>query len=164
MTTRRPATDAEAKALASSLRLRILRMCLGTALTNKEIAHALDRDPASTLYHVRTLVKNGFLAAQTERRGAHGAREIPYLATKKSWQLEVPAQSRRLVEAFLLDAAEVAPEELDTTRLGLRLPPEQMQEFRDRLRELVDDFADRPDDPDAPAWSVFLAVHPDRSR
>ncbi|MDT4934612.1 MAG: hypothetical protein QOK11_2504, partial [Pseudonocardiales bacterium] len=43
MTTRRPATDDEARALASALRLRILRVCLGEAHTNKEIAQAVGR-------------------------------------------------------------------------------------------------------------------------
>ena len=60
---RRAATDAEARALASGLRLRILRLTLDEALTNKEIADALDRNPASVLHHVRTLVDNGFLRA-----------------------------------------------------------------------------------------------------
>jgi hypothetical protein len=36
-----------------------------------------------------------------------------------------------------------------------------MAEFRERLRELLDDFAQRPDDLTQPAWSLFLAVHPD---
>ena len=52
MTTRRPATDSEARALASALRLRIMRACLGPALTNKQIAQVVGRDPASTLYHI----------------------------------------------------------------------------------------------------------------
>ena len=164
MTTRRPATDSEARALASSLRLRIMRACLGPALTNKEIAAVVGRDPATTLYHVRTLVREGFLAPQPERRGTRGAREIPYLATRKSWSLEVPAQSRTLVEAFVHDVAQVAPEALDTTRLGLRLPAAEMDMFRTRLRELIDEFAGRPDDESADAWSVFVAVHPDPTR
>ena len=41
----RQATDAESKALASSLRMRILRVCLHEPRTNKEIAGILDRDP-----------------------------------------------------------------------------------------------------------------------
>src|ERR1700760_4939847 len=76
VTTRRPATDAEAKALASALRLRILRVCLGEAKTNKEIAEAVHRDPASVLFHVRTLVRTGFLEPGPERRGTRGSREI----------------------------------------------------------------------------------------
>lgn len=161
---RRPATDAEIKALASSLRLRILRVCLHEAHTNKEIAEAIGRDPASTLHHVRRLVDTGFLAAQPVRRGNRGAREIPYIATGKSWQVSVPTKSRTLLETFLEEVADVDAMELDTARLGLRLPPDQMEEFRDRLSELFDEFAARADDPGAAPWSVFFALHPDVSR
>ena len=161
---RRPATEDEMKALASTVRMRILRICLDEAHTNKEIAEALDRDPATTLHHVRTLVTNGFLAAQEPRRGTRGAREVPYLATRKSWQISAPSRSRTLLQTFLEEVEQVDATDLDTTRMGLRLPAEQMQEFRDRLGELLDEFAERPTDPDAAAWSVFVAVHPDTSR
>jgi len=39
---KRQATAAEAKALANPLRLRILRLCLDEALTNKELAAGAD--------------------------------------------------------------------------------------------------------------------------
>lgn len=164
MTERRQATDEEAKALASSLRLRILRICLGEGHTNKEIAGILGRDPASTLHHIRTLARTGFLQPQPERRGTRGAREIPYLATKKSWRLSTPAMDRSMLDTFLEEVALVPAAEVDTTRIGLRLPPGEMDEFRARLRGLLDDFASRPDDLSAPAWSVFLMLHPDPNR
>jgi DNA-binding transcriptional ArsR family regulator len=164
MATRRPATDDEARALASALRLRILRVCLGEAHTNKEIAQAVGRDPASTLHHVRRLVDTGFLVAQPVRRGTRGSREIPYLATRKSWQLDTPAKGPVLLEAFLEEVALAPAAELKTSRLGLRLSPDEMAEFVDRLGELLDEFAKRPDDPSAPPWSVFLAIHPDVTR
>ena len=164
MTERRQATDEEAKALASSLRLRILRICLGEGHTNKEIAGILGRDPASTLHHIRTLVRTGFLQPQPERRGTRGAREIPYLATKKSWRLSTPAMDRSMLDAFLEEVALVPAAELDTSRMGLRLTAAGMAEFRTRLHGLLDDFAGRPEDPSAPAWSVFLIVHPDPNR
>lgn len=161
---RRPATDAEAKALASTLRLRILRICVGDAHTNKEIAARLGRDPASILHHVRTLVRNGFLEPQEKRVLSGGGREIPYLATKKSWRISSPAQDRAMVDTFLEELALVPAAEVDAARLGLRLSPEDMAEFRLGLRTLLDDFADRPHDPTAPAWSVFVSVHPDPNR
>ncbi|MFJ2782171.1 MULTISPECIES: ArsR/SmtB family transcription factor [unclassified Kitasatospora] len=164
MTERRPASDAEAKALASALRLRILRICLGEAHTNKEIAAILGRDPASVLHHTRTLVRTGFLEAQEEQRGARGAREIPYLATRKSWQLDAAAQDRSMLDAFLEELALAPAAEVDSTRLGLRLPPAEMEEFQTRLHALLEEFAARPDDPAAPAWSLFMVVHPDPNR
>jgi predicted ArsR family transcriptional regulator len=164
MDQRTPATDEEAKALASSLRLRILRICLGEGHTNKEIAHILGRDPASILHHIRTLVRTGFLQAQPERRGTRGAREIPYLATRKSWRLEAPAMDRSMLDAFLQELALVPREEVDTARLGLRLAPADLAEFRNRLQNLLDEVATLPDDPSAPAWSLFYALHPDPNR
>lgn len=164
MDQRTPASDAEARALASALRLRILRICLGEARTNKEIAEVLGRDPASILHHIRTLVRTGFLQPQPERRGARGAREIPYLATKKSWRLSVPAMDRSMLDAFLEELALVPGQEVDTARLGLRLAPAQLDDFRTRLRDLLEEFAALPDDPAAPAWSLFLALHPDPNR
>jgi DNA-binding MarR family transcriptional regulator len=158
---RRPATDAEAKALASALRLRILRICLHEPRTNKQIAEILQRDPASILYHVRTLVRTGFLQPQPERRGARNAREVPYLATRKSWNISTPAQDRAMIDTFLEEVALVPAEDVDSARLGLQLSEADMTEFRDRLRELLDDFAERPDDPTQPAWSLFVSLHPD---
>jgi DNA-binding MarR family transcriptional regulator len=163
MIERRPATDEEARALASSLRLRILRICLD-GHTNKEIADTLGRDPASILHHIRTLVRTGFLEPQEVRRGTRGAREIPYLATKKSWQLSTPAMDRSMLDAFLEELALIPADDVDTTRLGLRLSLADMAEFSSALRSLLDDFANRPDDPSAPAWSVFITVHPDPNR
>lgn len=163
-TGRRLPTDEEARALASSLRLRILRICLGEPRTNKEIAAVLGRDPATMLHHVRTLVRTGFLAPQAERRGTRGAREVPYLATGKSWRLSNPGGGQVMLETFLEEVAQVPADQVDTTRLGLRLSEGDMAAFRDGLRELLDEFADRPDQPDAPAWSVFVSVHPDPNR
>jgi DNA-binding transcriptional ArsR family regulator len=164
VTERRPATDDEAKALASSLRLRILRICLGEPRTNQEIAATLGRDPASTLHHVRTLVRTGFLEAQGERRGARGAREVPYLATRKSWHLSTPPEDRAMLDTFLEEVSLAPPADVDAARLGLRLAPADMAELRSRMRELLDDFAARPDDPSAPAWSLFFVLHPDPNR
>lgn len=161
---RRPASDAEAKALASGLRLRILRLCIDEPLTNREIAEELGKNPATVLHHVRTLVDNGFLTPQEVRRGRRGAREIPYLTTGKSWYVQTPAAANRILEAFLSEIAEVPPERAGMTRLGLRLPPEEMQEFRRRLDDLLQEFHDRGRDLEAEPWSLFVALHPDVSQ
>lgn len=160
---RRPATDAEARALASTLRLRILRICLGEARTNKEIAQTLDKDPATVLHHVRRLVDTGFLAAQPVRRGTRGSREVPYLATGKSWLMETPAQDSAMLSAFLEEVALVPVEEVDTLRIGLRLSEERKEELSSRLTKLMEEYFDSPD-PDGRPWSVYAAIHPDPNR
>ena len=82
---RRPATDAEARALASALRLRILRLCLVGGADEQGDRRAARPQPGHVLHHVRTLVDTGFLAAGPARRGTRGSREVPYRATGKSW-------------------------------------------------------------------------------
>ncbi len=162
---RREATDEEARAIASPLRLRILRLCLDTPLTNKQIAQALGRDPASVLHHVRKLVSTGFLAAEGERRGARGAREVPYRATGKSWVMDVVdpeqgrAQANALVAAFVEDATRVGFDQVDGTRAGLRLTADEREELGNRLYELVEEFRKRRSDGEP--WSLFIGLHRD---
>lgn len=162
---RRPATDAEARALASGVRLRILRLCLDRPLTNREIADRLDRNPASVLHHVRTLVDTGFLVAEEPRRGTRGAREVPYRATGRSWELDFsghPAPARDpILAAFLGEVAAVGEARLRSTRLGLRLDPAHEQEFTDELFGLLDRWARRAPDEDGQRWSLYLGLHPE---
>ncbi|MGJ7442646.1 ArsR/SmtB family transcription factor [Aquipuribacter sp. MA13-6] len=162
---RRPATDAEARALASSLRLRILRMCLDEPLTNARIAERLGRPPASVLHHVRTLVETGFLEALPTQQGVRGSRPRPYRATRKSWFMEHPTYTNRpMVEAFVAESALVPTEDLTTSRLGLRLDAAGLEELRSRLDDVLQDFAARPPTSGGRPWSVFLSVHPDPDR
>jgi predicted ArsR family transcriptional regulator len=162
---RRTATEAEAKALASSVRLRILRLCLDQPLTNREIATRLEANPATTLHHVRKLVDTGFLAAQHPRRGSRGAREVPYLATMKSWRVASPSIGPVMVEAFLAELRLVDdPDEVNMSRLGVRLTDQEYEELTGRIEELFEELATRP--PNAPGrpYSLFFSLHPDVGR
>lgn len=162
---RRRATDAEARALASSLRLRILRMCLDAPMTNAQLAERLGRPPASVLHHVRTLVDTGFLEALPAQQGVRGSRPRPYRATRKSWRMDDPGGSARpMLEAFREETALVAEGDLIATRLGLRLDEAGFAELDRRLRDVLADFATREPTPGGRPWSVFLSVHPDPDR
>jgi len=154
--------EARAKALASTVRMRILRVCLHRAHTNREIAEALGLNPGSTLHHVRTLVATGFLAAEEPRRGRRGAREIPYRATGASWRTPVPGISSTLIAAFLEEIDGLAPDEIDVSRLGLRLNADSRTLLLDRLVAVLEEFHLRPPDEDGEPISVMLALHPDR--
>jgi DNA-binding transcriptional ArsR family regulator len=167
--TQRPATEAEAKALASAVRLRILRVCLDEARTNKEIAERLGLNPATVLHHVRTLVATGFLAPQEERRGTRGAREVPYLATRKSWRLDTSkvketGGGNAMLEAFFEESQQVDPNSVPFARLGLRLTEEEYAELRMRLITLLNEFADLPRNPGGKPYSLFIALFDDVSR
>jgi predicted ArsR family transcriptional regulator len=159
---RRPATAEEARALANPLRLRILRLCLDVALTNKELAARLDRDPGTILHHVRTLVATGFLAPQPVRRGARGTTERPYRATGKSWTLSVgdgPSGMLAMVDAFRGELAEVPQDDiLQLVRLGVRLAPETATRFEKAITTLVDEMV-AADDPEGEPFGVFVGLH-----
>lgn len=160
---RLPATDADRRALASVLRLRILRMCRYEPLTNKEIAVRLGRNPASVLHHVRTLVAQGFLVVSEERRGPRGSREVPYSATGKSWNLDFGQRDvdSTLLRAFFEEVAQVPEGDVTTIRLGLQLSPENYEQLMSRMQALLDEFARRELDPGGLRKSLFVAIHPE---
>ncbi|MEU5692699.1 winged helix-turn-helix domain-containing protein [Actinosynnema sp. NPDC020468] len=158
---RRSATEVEAAALGSAVRLRIIRLTYDRALTNKELARRLGRDPATTLHHVRKLVAAGFLEPQEPRAGNRGAKEIPYRSTGLSWQLDQDADGPELreamLQAFLAEVAEVDQAELHQTRLVTRVDPEELKR---RLQALFDELAAEPDDPQGKRVAMYLAVYP----
>ena len=69
-----------------------------------------------------------------------------------------------MLEAFLAEVRDVEPERVRTARLGLRLRPDELEEFHGRLQEVLDEYAARPPSPDGEPLSVFLAIHPDAGR
>src|SRR6478752_1115177 len=142
-----PDAEARMRAISSPLRLRVLRLCAFESRTNKELAELLGINPGTMLHHVRTLVQTGYLAAESERAGTQGAREIPYRATGLSWRTSLPPGSRVLVETFLQQIEGLGGDELHTTWLGLKLNGEHREELETRLYQLVQEFKDR--DPDA---------------
>lgn len=160
------ATPADLKALAHPLRMRILRLCLHDSITNKEIADRLDLDPATSLYHVRQLTQNGFLEAQPPRSGKRGALEKPYRATGKSWSLSFPRADDHL--STLLAGLDAARDEIvaagpgsviTNTRAGLRLSTADIAELTERLQALVQEFTQRPNDPDGSTVGLLTMLH-----
>ena len=155
--------QARGRALSSPVRLRILRLCLHKARTNKEIAEALALNPATTLHHVRTLLATGFLAAEAPRTGNRGAKEIPYRATGLSWNTRVPHSAPVLVETFLQEIEGLEPTEIDVWRVGIRLNDGHRAEMMGRIRAVIEDYAGRAPDEDGTATSIMLAHHLDRT-
>lgn len=159
---RRPATRAEARALAHPLRLRILRLCLDEALTNRQLADRLGEQPATVLYHVRTLVKTGFLAAEDERRGRRGAREIPYRATRTSLTLAFEPETTgqlAMIDAVRAEIAESGPEAVLTlARLGVRVPEDRVEELERRIAAVVAEVH-AADDPTGVPIGLLVALH-----
>ena len=156
-----PEAEARMRALSSPLRLRVLRLCAFDARTNKELAGLLGVNPGTMLHHVRTLVQTGYLAAEPERVGAQGSREVPYRATGLSWRTSMPEGSYVLVETFLQQIEGLHDDELDATWLGLKLNDEHKAELKSRLYALANEFKERGPDADGRPYSLFTAFHPD---
>jgi DNA-binding transcriptional ArsR family regulator len=171
-TPRRPATLQEARALAHPLRIRILRLCLDRARTNSELAAALDQQPGTVLYHVRTLLRTGFLAEEPQRPGPRGTVEKPYRATGKSARLddtmagEDLAVLRAIFGAVAAEVGEAGPGAvLEGVRMPLRLRPDQLDDLLAQLREVLRQFPTAgeylaaPADPAADPYALLLVVH-----
>lgn len=153
--------------MSHPLRLRILRLCLHDALTNKELADRLGKDPATVLHHVRMLVETGFLVAERPRTGARGALEKPYRATGKSWDLSLekrPPDERLAgqlasIDAFRAEVADAGPDAMiGGARIGLKLGADAAADLNRRIDELIADYAGH-DDPDGDTYGLFIGFH-----
>jgi DNA-binding transcriptional ArsR family regulator len=164
---RRPATVLEARALAHPLRQRILRLCLHQALTNKQLADRIGRNPGTVLYHVRLLVDAGLLKPAPARTGDSGALEKPYRATDQSWWLEDPAAnagpgaSFAPIQAFQDELREAGPDSVQLiTRFTLHLSPEEVATLDRRLLAVLDQYAETDDQrTDQPAVGGIIILH-----
>ena len=158
-TTRRPATLAEARAMAHPDRLRIIRLTFDAELTNKQLADQLGRDPATTLHHVRTLVDNGFLEAlPPPRHGAGVRREAALPVHGQSWALRSGARAHRRRHLGgdpgpAGRGVRGAPQQRQLTRMALRLSPEQLARLQQRIHQLIDEAA---------SWTRWTTASPGR--
>ncbi len=164
---RREATAAEAKALGHPLRLRILRLCTGAEMTNKQLAVRLAVEPGTTLYHVRQLVNAGFLAQGDVRTGESGALEKPYRSTNMSWWLSNPLADTDVetrnspVGAFQAELEEAGPGSIrNVARFVLHLSPEQIDELDRKILAVLDDYIDSDAERlDQPAHGGMFILH-----
>jgi DNA-binding transcriptional ArsR family regulator len=166
MPKRKKATPEEVRALAHPLRLRIIRELYDGPRSNKELATALGEDPATVLYHVRTLSRTGFVRPAGTRPGARGSTEKLYKSTGKSWTVDVdialPAAasvSRAALDAFLGEVQTAgAVADLETWRLALVVSPTRRKELERRVGALLDEYA-MENDSDGEPWAIFVALH-----
>ena len=166
---RRPPTLQEARALAHPLRLRILRLCLDEALTNKQLAAALGERPATVLHHVRTLLATGFLVEEPWRRGPRGSTEKPYRATGKSAHLDQGLSSggslKAVFDAVAAEIDEAGPDAvIEGVRMPMRLDPGQLDELLGQVRALIDSFPSPEEymsarDPEGDPYALLMVLH-----
>jgi DNA-binding transcriptional ArsR family regulator len=161
---RRPATTEEIRALASGVRLRILRLTLHRPLTNREIAEALALNPATVLYHVRRLVDVGLLERRPAQPRPGGGVEIPYVSRGGSWalQIEEGRLNSAVLDAFLHELRQVGVDKLyGGIRFHATLTPARRKEMLDRITAVLDEYQD---DRTGEPWALFFAMHPSSVR
>lgn len=164
-------TPEQIKAVANSLRLRILRLCNDREWTNKELADRLDRDPATILHHIRLLVDAGLLAPVGVRQGPSGALEKPYRSTGLSWHLafERPIEDEEeegelaMLAAFRQELAEAGHDSIaEFTRFHLHLDEDSRHQLIGRLKDILDEYieddAARAGD-GAPGYGGVFVLH-----
>lgn len=167
---RRPATVKEIKAMSHPLRVRILRLCGGRELTNKQLADRLGVDPGTVLYHVRQLVDAGFLEPVSARTGESGALEKPYRSTGRSWWLSVGpddlgdddgGDGPAPIVAFQQELAEAGPGSVATyARFALHLSPEDVAELDRRIVAVIDAFVETDGEREGlPLHGGLFALH-----
>jgi AraC-like DNA-binding protein len=167
----RTATVEELRVLAHPLRWRILRLCFDQPWTNQQLAVRLKMSPATTLRHVRALVRARFLEPEPARTGERGALERPYRATGRTWGLAVlDVGEQELVQrvdlavlaAHRAELVEAGPDAGRDLRRGvLRLGPESLDELKRRMGDLIDEFAAREEaDGEALSYLWSLATRP----
>ncbi|MEN0071156.1 MAG: winged helix-turn-helix domain-containing protein [Propionicimonas sp.] len=166
---RRPPTEAEARALASVLRQRILRLTATEDLTNRQLADRLAVDPATALYHLRILVEAGLVEQLPPRAGTRGAREKPYRSTRRSWWLESPLAGAAPelqygpVALSVADLGAAGPAAVSTfATFALHLSQAEVDELDARLVAVLDSYvatdSDRAD-AGSPVHRGFFVLH-----
>ncbi|HET9443697.1 MAG TPA: winged helix-turn-helix domain-containing protein [Acidimicrobiales bacterium] len=171
MVERQQPTPEQIKAVASPLRLRILRLCNDREWTNKELAVRLERDPATILHHLRLLVAAGLLEPVGVRQGESGAYEKPYRSTGLSWHLsfeaaaedEEHAGERAMLSAFRQELAEAGHDSIaELTRFHVHLDDEGVKVFTGRLLDLLEEYRlgdDARRRAGAPGYGGVVVVH-----
>jgi DNA-binding transcriptional ArsR family regulator len=151
----------ELKAISHPLRLEILKQLIGAPMTTAEVATALGEKVSKLYYHVAELEKYGLIhvvetrqkgnltekvyrpragnfrvdAALLQREGAAGAEAlcVSVAALFDATLLDL----RRLSEAGFLAGPRM--DEVQRSHMAFRLSHEQLDEFRRRLRALIEE-------------------------
>jgi DNA-binding transcriptional ArsR family regulator len=152
---RHPPTPREAKALGHPLRQQILRLLGQQELTNRQLADRLQADPATVLYHVRTLADAGLVRPGEVRRGNRGAREKPYTSTGHSWWIsdplaDAPTEVKYGFLTSVLADAQAHPDRIATyATLVLHLSAAELDDLEAKVLAVLDGYV--RSDPDRAA-------------
>jgi predicted ArsR family transcriptional regulator len=99
------------RALSHPVRLRILSLVTGTAMSSAELARELGLNHAAVSFHVRQLASAGYLEL-AETRSVRGGQERRYRARRggrEQWQTEDPRMTVQAAAAELARRLDVGP-------------------------------------------------------
>jgi DNA-binding transcriptional ArsR family regulator len=168
------------RALADTLRIRIIEALMPEALTITQLGARLDEAPAKILYHIRELEKVG-LVALVEKREKGGNLEKYYRAIAENISISSTFIRSAPLDATLepiqkwliymqqdvLDALARAREEPDMKmRLsteGVWLAREEIQAFWDELNAVLEKYEQPRGGPGEQQWRLNLLFYPERS-
>jgi DNA-binding transcriptional ArsR family regulator len=174
------------KVISDPLRLKILELTLGEALTVKQIAQATDLTPSRLYYHINLLEKHGLLKVAGTRL-VSGIVEKSYCCAAQHIKVEkellvsspesaesldmmlttildtTKADIQKSVQAGLIELGQSAGEGQSRMSRSLAcLTPAGAQALYQRLGELVDEFDqyDEPDGKDTRPYALILGMYP----
>lgn len=169
MAEQRAPTPAQFKAVASALRLRIVRLCNDREWTNKELADRLGRDPATIHHHLRLLVDAGLIEPVGVRQGRSGAYEKPYRSTglllnfDRAPEDEEEAGEPSMLTAFRQELAEAGNDSIaEMSRFHLHLDDEAVPVFVARVLAVVEEYRAGDDarrEAGAPGYGGMFVLH-----
>jgi DNA-binding transcriptional ArsR family regulator len=147
------------KAFTDPLRNRILHILENREATNQQLAAIVDEPQAKVLHHVRVLLNAGLIRLVDQRiRG--GNVEKFYRATARVYGFRPESPDTEALSGPLSGAAleSVAQELVASMTLWpdqprywegrrTRLSPERVEEFNERLLELIGEYWGNPDQP-----------------
>jgi DNA-binding transcriptional ArsR family regulator len=166
------------KAFTDPLRIRVVNFLKQRAATNQQVADALDEPQAKVLYHIRFLLDAGLIRLVDQQiKGGNVEKYYRAIAHLFALRPEDGIASLPLASAEIeavqqeVAASRVAwPDQLLPFELRrVRLAPERMDEFYQRLIDLIAEYWGGPqsvtstetavpdEDPDAP-MSCFAAI------
>src|SRR6266513_1718078 len=162
-------TAQQFRAISDPLRSRILGIIQNQPATAKRIAHILNASPGAIGHHLHVLEAAG-LAQVVARRLIRGIVANYYTRTARIFTYDLPRQVTGDT-SINLDIIAKAYEELAEAEANMkedvnqcagfphvRLSPERVKYFSERLQSLVDDVLSEASDPNGKVYGILVSM------
>jgi DNA-binding transcriptional ArsR family regulator len=176
------------KVVADPLRNQIIEVLQNTPQTVKDVADKLGLAPSNLYYHINMLEKHGLIEVVEKRQVANLIEKL-YLATSRFYSINPALLNFETSEGkeniftmvdstilttrddllrslhartFQLEQGETPrPRELTLTRVIANLSDEKANEFKDKLKSLIDEFNEEDTkDPQHQTFALTIALYP----